>query len=69
MYDFQTEDFISDLDNYTDMSHYGPAINEWMIDCFADGHCLTGPSDSVGSNEKLAQIVNGFTAANADWLK
>ena len=26
-----------DLDNYADYSHYKPAINKFMVECFKDG--------------------------------
>jgi hypothetical protein len=68
IYDFQTEEFITDLDRYCDMTHYGPAVNEWMIDCFADGYCLTDPSDNDERNGELDQLIDDFTAANQDWL-
>ncbi len=69
VYDFQNEEWIADLNNYCDMSHYGPDINEWMIDCFADGYCLIQASGSDERNSQLEQIVDNFTSANSDWLK
>ena len=68
VYDFQAEDFIVDLDNYCDITHYSPDINEWMIDCFVDGCCLTDATESDIQNAKLNQLVDDFTAANQDWL-
>lgn len=37
IFDFQAADFISDLDNYKDYTHYTPEINNWMLDCFSSG--------------------------------
>ncbi len=68
VYDFQTEEFIADLDNYCDMTHYGPDINDWMIDCFVDGHDLACFSDNDKRNRQLEQIVADFAQVNADWL-
>lgn len=34
VYDFQTAEFIYDLNNYKDTTHYSPEINNWMVDMF-----------------------------------
>ena len=34
---FQTMEETLDLDNYADYSHYKPAINKFMVECFKDG--------------------------------
>ncbi len=37
VYDFQSADFTTDLNNYRDITHYKPEFNDWMTDCFSDG--------------------------------
>lgn len=36
VYDFQSAEVIADLNNYKDVTHYSPAINDWMVECFAN---------------------------------
>ena len=36
VYDFQSADVIVDLNNYKDITHYSPEINDWMVECFAN---------------------------------
>lgn len=40
VYDFQTAEFISDLNNYKDTTHYSPKINNWMVDMFVNREYL-----------------------------
>lgn len=34
---FQNLDFVTDLNNYADYSHYKPEINTFMVECFSNG--------------------------------
>ena len=36
IYDFQYADVTLDLNNYCDLGHYGPDVNDWMIEQFAN---------------------------------
>ncbi len=67
VYDFQSADFISDLDLYRDMTHYGSMINVWMTECFAeDSYLLT--EDNIEANiAKLRQIADTFSSTH-NWL-
>lgn len=40
VYDFQSADVIVDLNNYKDITHYSPEINDWMVECFANQECI-----------------------------
>ena len=40
-------DFITDLDNYSDYTHYTHKMNDYMMECFADEGKLSG---SYGRN-------------------
>ena len=44
VYDFQGAEFTSNLDNYMDLSHYSPEINDFMVSCFASGDYLADSS-------------------------
>ena len=62
VYDFQAEDLICDLDNYTNSKHYGPEINDWMIECFASGHDMVTARDCADFKAKLAEETDIFRA-------
>ncbi|MEI3100640.1 MAG: hypothetical protein V8T45_02065 [Oscillospiraceae bacterium] len=53
VYDFQGAEFTSNLDNYMDLSHYSPEINDFMVSCFASGD---DPADSSTLAETERQI-------------
>lgn len=47
-------DFITDLDQYSDYTHYTPEMNDYMTRCFADGTCqLTADNYEEVLNEML----------------
>lgn len=53
IYYFQSDtDIICNLDNYMDMVHYAPQINQYMLDCMATGkHEVTSDNISQTLNE------------------
>ncbi len=55
VYDFQNLEITTDLSNYKDVSHYSKAINDYMVDCFANESYL------VSSAEQLKQNREGIT--------
>lgn len=68
VYDFQPMETISDLNYYKDITHYSAAINEIMVDCFAN-KCYKVNSYNISSSiTNLRQIVDTFKKENADWL-
>lgn len=60
IFDFQAADFTMDLNNYKDITHYGPHINSWMVDCFASGEYLVS-SELVEQNiQQMEENVRLF---------
>lgn len=67
VYDFQSADFVFDLENYKDITHYRGEINDWMVQCFARGDYLA-TEESIGqSNEKLLSGAEEF-AETHQWI-
>lgn len=60
VYDFQSEDITLDLNNYKDTTHYSPAINDWMVCCFASGNCLVTPENLDSYQMKLLENTKYF---------
>ena len=60
IYDFQAElDWILDLDNYIDASHYGPWINDAMVECVArDEYRILSSAQAHENNRVLRQYVD-----------
>ena len=59
IYDFQARtDWILNLDNYIDASHYGPWINDAMVEHVArDEHRVTSVDDVLKNNDVLRRHV------------
>ena len=50
-------DFITDLDNYSDYTHYTHKMNDYMMECFADGTCqLTRENYQEAMEEMLLRM-------------
>jgi len=60
VFDFQTADCIMDLNNYKDTTHYGPEINNWMIDCFAIKDGIVNENQMINNCENLDDMVEQF---------
>ncbi len=58
VYDFQGADFTADLDNYMDMSHYSPEINDFMVSCFASGDYLTDSSTLAETERQIRDNID-----------
>ena len=69
VYDFQSADFITDLDNYRDSSHYGRHISELMAECFAGDNYLTDEKKAPASAAKLKEMMSEFEKENESWMK
>lgn len=51
---FQDDELTTDLDNYRDTTHYSPAINDWMIYCFANNtHIVTSQTIKEAQNNLI----------------
>ena len=68
VHDFQSMPSISDLSIYKDLRHYNAQINEYMIDCFANGDYIVDAQTIVASIEKLRALVTQFEQENSSWL-
>lgn len=68
IYDFQSAEFIVDLDNYKDFTHYSPEINEWMVDCFSKGTYTVNSTNIDHNILVLNAITDEFSEENKDWL-
>lgn len=65
VYDFQSADFVFDLENYKDITHYRAEINDWMTACFANGSCRLDEETLNANISTLRTAVEEFTAANS----
>lgn len=58
---FQNQDFVTDLNNYADYSHYKPEINRFMVECFADGALeVKSPEQMEKELVRMREIVESF---------
>ncbi|MBQ8228743.1 MAG: hypothetical protein IJZ88_07000 [Clostridia bacterium] len=53
IYDFQSFEITSDLNNYRDISHYSKEINDYLTQCFADGTGLVNSINDLKNNRSL----------------
>ncbi len=68
---FQNMEEVTDLNNYADYSHYKPAINRFMVECFKDGRYQIHSSQEMEKElEKMRDIINEFdydALFSVDW--
>lgn len=60
VYDFQSADFTTQLDYYKDITHYCPAINDWMVHAFANGDYMVNQDNQGLFREQLNQNTDLF---------
>jgi len=67
IYDFQAElDWILDLNNYIDSSHYGPWINDAMVEAVAsDEYRVLSAETAQANNEVLRAYVAHLVSCGA----
>lgn len=58
VFDFQGAEFTSDLDNYMDLSHYSPEINDFMVSCFAGGEYLADSSTLAETERQIRDNIH-----------
>jgi hypothetical protein len=64
VFDFQTiETIVLNLDNYKDVSHYSPSINEFMIDSISAGRFLTDKQTSNRQQIELSNMIDAHVAS------
>jgi hypothetical protein len=65
LHDFQAfEGLICDLDNYTDVGHYGPDVNRMMVSAMRSGRYLATPDDVRANNSVIEAVVSGRCAGS-----
>lgn len=57
VFDFQGADFTADLDNYMDITHFSPQINDELVCCFASGEYKTSPKTMADAETKIYQNI------------
>ena len=67
VYDFQSAEFTTDLSNYKDTTHYMPHINDWMVQCFANGEYVVTEENAAQFRQILLDNTQSFRSAYA-WL-
>lgn len=67
IYDFQAQtDWILNLNNYIDASHYGPWINDAMVEHIARDACRVTDAEAVLENNAVIRgLVEGVAAGGA----
>ena len=66
VYDFQAADFTLDLNNYSDIKHHSPQINDWIVAQFADGTYRLDSENCADFQDKLRENTDSFRAERAD---
>ena len=62
VYYFQDEvQIISNLDNYMDLVHYSPEVNQYMLDCIAAGEKRVTPENWQEVIRKMRDVVQLIT--------
>lgn len=60
-------DIVTNLYNYSDAWHYRPDINEFMVECFADGQHRLTSDNYIAELEKLCDMVSNFDFGIFTW--
>ena len=68
VYDFQAEtDWILNLDNYIDASHYGPWINDAMTEAIArDEYRILSADEAIANNQVIRDHLN-YLVSCGEW--
>lgn len=66
IYDFQGADFTTDLDNYKDVRHHSPEINDFIVHCFATGEYRIEPEQVVETEARILQNIETLLAENPE---
>ena len=69
VYDFQAEDITMNLDNYKDMTHYAPDINDWMCHCFKEKNDLVSIDKYGIYRDKMDENINRFKEQYKDLFR
>lgn len=66
VYDFQSAELITDLDNYRDTTHYGKHINTWMAEQMHDGKYIITKNNQKTISNDLKKLISSFKTENTD---
>lgn len=66
LYDFQGAEFTTDLDNYMDISHHSPEINDFIVHCFATGEYLANPDTLDDTRAQILRNIETLLAENPE---
>jgi len=69
VHDFQSMPLINDLSIYKDLRHYNAQVNEYMVDCFANGDYIVNAQTVSAGIDALREIVEQFEQDNSEWLR
>ena len=58
VFDFQGAEFTADLDNYMDMTHFSPEINDFMVSCFASGEYLANTGTLAETERQIRDNID-----------
>jgi hypothetical protein len=53
-------EIVTDLNNYHDLGHYSADINDYLVECFANGTHLVTKENYIEELEKMRALVVGF---------
>ena len=69
IYDFQAElSWITDLNNYIDAGHYGPWINDAMIEAIAEDRCRVRTLAQAQENDAVLRGCADALAQAGEWI-
>lgn len=69
VFDFQSAEFTTDLDNYRDIKHYRPEINDLMVDAFAKGEFKVTEESFPESQRRLIENTENFRKEHTDLFR
>ncbi len=58
VFDFQGAELTADLDNYMDLSHYSPEVNDFMVSCFASGDYLADTGTLADTERQIRENID-----------
>jgi len=66
VYFFQADECTRNLDNYKDVTHYGKNLNDYMVECFANGTDQVHKGEEARAIESLRESVKIFKENNKE---
>ena len=66
VYDFQAEDYVMDLNNYKDTTHYSPEINDMIVKSFSEGTHIATVENTAQTQQKLSENIIAFFETRTD---